>query len=58
MEVKVVKATTFPQINRKQMSTIFVEGWYHDLKFFHKDKARLIKTFEHIFNLSCFYVGA
>jgi len=42
---------------RKQMSEIFVEGFYGWLKYFGKDKTRLAKAFEHIFDLDRFYVA-
>ena len=42
---------------REQMGRIFVEGFYGWLKYFGKDKARLAKAFEHIFDLDRFYVA-
>jgi len=42
---------------RHQVSLVFVEGFYSLLKVFGKDKTRLIKAFEHMFDLSKFYVA-
>jgi len=42
---------------KKQMSRLFVEGFYKDLKWFSKDMERLIEAFEHIFLVEHFYVA-
>ena len=42
---------------RKQISKIFVEGFYEWIKFFSKDKNTLEQAFSHMFNLNAFYVA-
>ncbi len=42
---------------RLQISRIFVDGFYQWLKFFSKDKEKLAKAFEHMFNLEVFFVA-
>ncbi|MFK9095215.1 GNAT family N-acetyltransferase [Bacillus salipaludis] len=42
---------------RNEMSTIFVDGFYQWLNYFSKDKAKLYKTFAHMFNTEVFYTA-
>jgi ribosomal protein S18 acetylase RimI-like enzyme len=39
------------------MSEIFVDGFYQWLRFFSKDKARLVSAFAHMFNHEVFYIA-
>ena len=41
---------------RPQLSRVFVEGFYDWIKYFHKDKYKLINAFIHVFDLQYFYV--
>ncbi|UOE53668.1 GNAT family N-acetyltransferase [Cytobacillus oceanisediminis] len=41
-----------------EMSTIFVDGFYQWLNYFSKDKAKLYRTFVHMFNTEVFYTAA
>jgi len=53
-----MKASDLTFDPRPQMSKIFADGFYdHGLKHFSKDKAKLAKAMEHIFDLSAFYVA-
>ncbi|MBG9586016.1 GNAT family N-acetyltransferase [Cytobacillus firmus] len=40
---------------RNEMSVIFVDGFYQWLNYFSKDKAKLYRTFAHMFNTEVFY---
>lgn len=40
-----------------EMSTIFVDGFYQWLHYFSKNKAKLYRTFAHMFNPEVFYTG-
>ena len=51
------KASELSFSPREQMSVIFADGFYQWLKYFSKDKTRLAKAFEHIFDLDRFYVA-
>ena len=42
---------------RPQMSMVFVEGFYQWLKALSKDKEKLVRAFEHIFNLDKFFAA-
>ncbi|NLG81904.1 MAG: GNAT family N-acetyltransferase [Bacilli bacterium] len=42
---------------RLEMSKIFVDGFYVWLKYFTKNKAKLVKTFEHVFVDEVFYLA-
>ncbi|MFT4143703.1 MAG: N-acetyltransferase [Mobilitalea sp.] len=57
MDIKIVKANETEGNIKKQISEIFVEGFWQWLKYFSKDKTRLINAFEHIFQLDSFYVA-
>ncbi|RBP96061.1 acetyltransferase (GNAT) family protein [Cytobacillus firmus] len=43
---------------RNEMSVIFVDGFYQWLNYFSKDKAKLYRTFAHMFNTEVFYTAA
>ena len=51
------KANELPPQFQKQMSEIFVDGWYKDLKIISRDRAKLERAFQHIFSLEDFYVA-
>ena len=57
MDVEFIKASELSDNPRSALSMIFVEGWYDVLKMLCKDKAKLQRAFEHIFNLEDFYVA-
>jgi len=57
METEFKKASEISVNVRPMMSEIFVQGWYKDLQMFSKDKRKLQRTFEHLFNLDDFYVA-
>ncbi|WP_281975368.1 GNAT family N-acetyltransferase [Halobacillus litoralis] len=42
---------------KDEMSIIFVDGFYEWLHYFSKDKAKLYKTFAHMFNTEVFYTA-
>jgi ribosomal protein S18 acetylase RimI-like enzyme len=42
---------------REQISRIFTEGFYQWLQYFSKDKEKLTFAFEHMFDLSVFYIA-
>ncbi|MBX9976195.1 GNAT family N-acetyltransferase [Cytobacillus firmus] len=42
---------------RNEMSVIFVDGFYQWLNYFSKDKAKLYRTFVHMFNTEVFYTA-
>ena len=53
-----IKANELPFDPRPQMGRIFVEGFYqHGLKHFSKDKVKLAKALEHMFDLDYFQVA-
>ena len=52
-----IKATDLNFCPRKQLSHIFVEGFYEWLKYFKKDKDMLKEVFRHVFLLEYFYVA-
>ena len=52
-----VKANEISFDPRAQMSRMFVDGWYTELRHFRKDKKRLAAAFEHIFLLDKFYLA-
>jgi len=43
---------------RRQVCHVFVEGFYSQLKLLEKDKPTLRAAFEHVFDLSKFYIAA
>ncbi|KAF0820081.1 MULTISPECIES: GNAT family N-acetyltransferase [unclassified Cytobacillus] len=43
---------------RNEMSVIFVDGFYQWLNYFSKDKAKLYRTFAHMFNTEVFYTAS
>ncbi len=55
--MNVMLAKKYDNAQRIKISEVFVEGFYQWLKFFSKDKAKLAHAFEHMFNLSVFYVA-
>ena len=55
--MKVMLAREYGEDASIQISQIFVEGFYQWLKFFSKDKEKLINAFKHIFNLDVIYVA-
>lgn len=55
--MKVVCANKISNGIHKQLSAIFVDGFYQWLKFFSKDKHKLANALEHMFNLNVFYVA-
>lgn len=57
MNIEFIKANNFPGNPRPMMSEVFVEGWYNDLKMISKDKEKLQRAFEHIFDLDGFYLA-
>ncbi|RTR35247.1 GNAT family N-acetyltransferase [Robertmurraya yapensis] len=54
--MNIIRAYEAERNIRNGMSTIFVDGFYQWLKYFSKDKAKLYKTFAHIFNRDVFYI--
>jgi len=56
MNIEVINAEDLSINPRPEMSKVFVEGWYNDLKKLCKDKNKLQRAFEHIFKLEDFYV--
>jgi len=52
-----IKADKLSFDPREQMSRIFTEGFYQWLNYFAKDKDKLTQAFEHVFDLSRFYVA-
>jgi ribosomal protein S18 acetylase RimI-like enzyme len=62
-KMEVIKVCQYAEKNqdiekiRRQMSEIFVEGFYHWLKLFCKDKEKLKSAFAHIFNPEVFYIA-
>lgn len=42
---------------KRSMSEIFVDGFGQHFTYFSKDKEKLIRAFEHMFNLNVFYLG-
>jgi len=57
MDYEIKKASDTNINPRPQMSRIFVECYYKDLKMLCQDKERLEDAFEHIFSLNDFYVA-
>jgi len=57
MNIELIKASDFVGNPRPAMSKVFVEGWYNDLKMICKDKEKLQRAFEHIFDLEGFYLA-
>lgn len=55
--MKVLCANDIDGDIHKQISEIFVDGFYQWLKFFSKDKQKLANALEHMFNLNVFYVA-
>ncbi len=55
MEIK--RASELGEKAREMVSQAFVDGFGHDLRFFSKDKKKLAKALEHMFNLDVFYVA-
>jgi ribosomal protein S18 acetylase RimI-like enzyme len=55
--MEIFRAAEFSGDPRRNMSEIFVDGFYQWLRFFSKDKARLISTFAHMFNPEVFYIA-
>lgn len=55
--MQTVLANTLGDAVRPQISTIFVDGFYQWLNYFSKDKAKLERTFRHIFNLDVFHLA-
>jgi ribosomal protein S18 acetylase RimI-like enzyme len=55
MEIR--RAVEFSDNIREKISGIFVEAFGKDLKFFSKDRNRMVKAFSHIFVLDYFYVA-
>jgi ribosomal protein S18 acetylase RimI-like enzyme len=53
----ILNAGEFNHQTNAQMSRIFVDGFYQWLRFFSKDKAKLVKAFTHMFNPSVFYIA-
>lgn len=52
-----VKVNEFNRDIKSEMSKIFVDGFYEWLKYFSKDKDKLIEAFKHMFNEDAFYVA-
>ncbi|MDR0831749.1 MAG: GNAT family N-acetyltransferase [Bacillales bacterium] len=42
---------------RKQMSSVFIDGFYEEISFINKDKNKLINGFAHMFILDTFYLA-
>lgn len=57
MNIEIVKASELSINPRPDMSKVFVEGWYKELKMLCKDKSKLEDAFEHIFKLEDFYLA-
>ena len=59
MENKIIvkRAAELDRDVSKEISDIFVAGFYQWLQFFSKDEARLSKAFAHIYNPEVFYVA-
>ena len=55
--IKVVKANELNDEIRKQISEIFVDGFYQWIHYFSKDKNKLARAFNHMFQLHNFYVA-
>ncbi|MDL2217797.1 GNAT family N-acetyltransferase [Christensenellaceae bacterium OttesenSCG-928-M15] len=55
--IKVSLAVELGESARKEISDIFVEGFFQWLQFFSKDKATLKAAFAHMFNLDVFYIA-
>ncbi|WP_338787190.1 GNAT family N-acetyltransferase [Metabacillus sp. FJAT-53654] len=55
--MNIIRASEAERNIRNEMSTIFVDGFYQWLKYFSKDKAKLYKTFAHMFNIEVFYTA-
>lgn len=55
--MNIIRACKAERNIRNEMSTIFVDGFYQWLYYFSKDKAKLYKTFAHMFNTEVFYTA-
>jgi ribosomal protein S18 acetylase RimI-like enzyme len=55
--MNIIRASESESNRRNEMSTIFVDGFYQWLNYFSKDKAKLYKTFAHMFNEEVFYTA-
>lgn len=56
MEIK--RAIELGDNIREKLSELYIEGFYNDgLKYFSRDKSKLIKAFTHVFVLEYFYVA-
>ena len=60
MENKKIEFHRIDKINKDiclEISSIFVDGFYQWLKYFTKNKMKLIKAFAHMFVSNAFYVA-
>lgn len=55
--MEIIRSSEFNNDTRMKISEIFVDGFFQWLKFFSKDKVKLVKAFSHMFNLEVFYVA-
>ncbi|GGB58135.1 hypothetical protein GCM10011409_39540 [Lentibacillus populi] len=55
--MNIIRACEAERNIKNEMSTIFVDGFYQWLNYFSKGKAKLYKTFAHMFNTEVFYTA-
>lgn len=53
--MEIIRAAELGNDARMKISELFVDGFYQWLKYFSKDKAKLAKAFQYMFNLEVFY---
>ncbi|WP_264737806.1 GNAT family N-acetyltransferase [Cytobacillus firmus] len=56
--MNIIRACETDRNISNEMSTIFVDCFYQWLNYFSKDKAKLYRTFVHMFNTEVFYTAA
>jgi ribosomal protein S18 acetylase RimI-like enzyme len=57
IRMKTIRFSKFDNQTRMKISEIFVDGFYQWLNYFSKDKGKLVKAFEHMFNPEVFYIA-
>lgn len=55
--IEILPAVKLGESARKQISSLFIEGFGKEFTFFSKDHKKLANAFEHTFNLDVFYVA-
>ncbi|SES03237.1 hypothetical protein SAMN04487944_115130 [Gracilibacillus ureilyticus] len=55
MNIEIKPAKDLGEISKKKISEIFVDAFGKDLIFFSKDKTKLVRAFQHMFNFDVFY---